>query len=99
MSGVAYFVLETLFALLVLGSFALAFIAVFWLPGRLFDFKHPEYACVFVPAVTICVWLTMSQLQVVVPGIIVISPHKMLAGVALISALAWTWIEEYWWGR
>ncbi|MFB9269231.1 hypothetical protein ACFFWD_40000 [Bradyrhizobium erythrophlei] len=84
-----------LYLLLMIGAVGLAIVAVFWLPDRLLGFKRVE-AIVFVPAATIAIWLLLSYLAMPVPGILIISPHKLLAGLALTCGLVWCFIEDNW---
>lgn len=84
-----------LFWLVTLGAIVLAIVSVFWLPDRLLSFKRPE-AILVVPAATIAVWLALSYLAVRIPGILIISPHKTLAALALISGLLWCYVEDNW---
>jgi hypothetical protein len=93
---VARLAFDILIVLIFAGAIGLALLAVFWLPGQLFEFKKPIHASMFVPCFVGTVWLLMSTLEVVVPGILIISPHKLLAGLALIGALLWSWVEETW---
>ena len=84
-----------LFFLVVAGAILLAVLSAFWLPDRLLGFKRPE-ALVVVPVATISIWLLLSYLAVPIPGILIISPHKTLAGLALTCGLVWCFIEDNW---
>jgi hypothetical protein len=84
-----------LFLLVTAGAVVLAFLAVFWLPDRLLGFKRAE-AIVVVPLATIAIWLLLSYLAVPIPGILIISPHKLLAGLALTCGLIWCFVEDNW---
>ena len=95
MHAVAVFLAEGLFLLLIVGAIMLAALAVLWLPDRLLGFKRAE-AFVVVPAATIAIWLLLSYLAVAMPGILIISPHKLLAGIALTCGLAWCFVEDNW---
>lgn len=81
--------------LLIGGAILLAIVSVFWLPDRLLGFRRPE-AFVVVPSATIAIWLLLSWLAVPIPGILIISPHKTLAGLALTCGLVWCFIEDNW---
>jgi hypothetical protein len=95
MHTLATIVAYGLFLLVVAGAIVLAFLAVFWLPDRLLGFKRAE-AAIVVPLATIAIWLLLSYLAVPIPGILVISPHKLLAGLALACGLAWCFVEDNW---
>lgn len=84
-----------LFGLLIIGAIVLAIVAVFWLPDRLLGFKRAE-AFIVVPSATIAIWLLLSYLAVPIPGILIISPHKLLAGLALTCGLVWCFVEDNW---
>ena len=87
--------LEIFIFLLYAGAIALAAVAIFWLPRQLFEFKRPELALIFVPAATFAVWGILSVLHVRMPGVVFISGHKALAGIAVTAALAWSWVEDF----
>jgi hypothetical protein len=95
MHTLAVVVAYGLFLLVAAGAVALAVLAVFWLPDRLLGFKRPE-ALVIVPFATIAIWFLLSYLALPIPGILIISPHKLLAGVALACGLAWCCVEDNW---
>ncbi len=84
-----------LYLLLIAGALWLAILAVFWLPDRLLGFKRVE-GVIVVPCATIALWLLLSYLAVPIPGILIISPHKLLAALALICGLTWCFIEDNW---
>jgi len=86
---------DGLYLLLMTGAVGLAVIAVFWLPDRLLGFKRVE-GIVVVPIATVAIWLLLSYLKVPLPGIVFISPHKLLAGLALTCGLVWCFIEDNW---
>lgn len=71
-----------LYLVILIGAIGLAIIAVFWLPDRLLGFRRAEGAVV-VPLATIAIWLLLSYVAVPIPGIVIVSPHKLLAGLAL----------------
>jgi hypothetical protein len=87
-----------LYLLLIGGAIWLAILAVFWLPDRLLGFRRAE-AVIVVPFATVAIWLSLSYLAVPIPGILIISPHKLLAGLALICGLAWCFLEDNWFDR
>jgi hypothetical protein len=93
MHAVAVLVANGLFLLLGVGAVALAILSVFWLPDRLLGFKRAE-ALVVVPAATLAIWLALTYLAVPAPGILIISSHKLLAGLALTCGVAWCFIED-----
>jgi hypothetical protein len=95
MHTVAVVVASGLFLLLIIGAIALALLAVFWLPDRLLGFRRAE-SLVVVPVATIAVWFLLSYFAAPMPGILIISPHKLLAGLALTCGLAWCFIEDNW---
>jgi hypothetical protein len=95
MHNFAALVAEGLFLLLIAGAVVLAMLAVFWLPDRLLGFKRAE-AFVVVPVATVSIWTLLSYLAVPTPGILITSPHKLLAGIALTCGLAWCFIEDNW---
>jgi hypothetical protein len=95
MHTLAIVVAYGLFLLVTAGAVVLAFLAVFWLPDRLLGFKRAE-AIVVVPLATIAIWLLLSYLAVPIPGILIISPHKLLAGLALTCGLIWCFVEDNW---
>ena len=84
-----------LFLLVAGGAILLAALAVFWLPDRLLGFKRAE-ALVVVPFATVAIWLLLSYAAVPLPGILIISPEKLLAGLALACGLAWCFVEDNW---
>ena len=87
-----------LYLLLIAGAIWLAILAVFWLPDRLLGFRRAE-AVVVVPCATIALWLLLYYAAIPIPGILIISPHKLLAGLALICGLAWCFVEDNWLDR
>ena len=68
-----------LYLVILIGAIGLAIVAVFWLPDRLLGFKRVE-GLVVVPLATIAIWLLLSYGAVPMPGILIVSPHKLLAG-------------------
>ncbi|MBW7961651.1 hypothetical protein [Bradyrhizobium sp. BR 10261] len=84
-----------LYLVIVIGAIGLAIIAVFWLPDRLLGFRRVE-GIVVVPLATIAIWLLLSYGAVPLPGILIISPHKLLAGLALACGLVWCFAEDNW---
>ena len=84
-----------LYFVIVIGAIGLAIITVFWLPDRLLGFKRVE-GIVVVPLATIAIWLLLSYGAVPLPGILIISPHKLLAALALTCGLVWCFVEDNW---
>jgi len=84
-----------LYLVIMIGAIALAIAAVFWLPDRLLGFRRVE-GIVVVPLATIAIWLILPYMAVPIPGILVISPHKLLAGLALACGLIWCFVEDNW---
>ena len=84
-----------LYLVIMIGAIALAIAAVFWLPDRLLGFRRVE-GIVVVPLATIAIWLILPYMAVPIPGILVISPHKVLAGLALACGLIWCFVEDNW---
>ena len=84
-----------LYFVIVIGAIGLAIVAVFWLPDRLLGFKRVE-GIVVVPLATIAIWLLLSYGAVPLPGILIVSPHKLLAGLALTCGLIWCFVEDNW---
>ena len=91
----AVIVANGLYLLLIAGAIWLAILAVFWLPDRLLGFRRPE-GVIVVPVATIALWLLLCYLAVPIPGILIISKHKLLAALALICGLIWCFIEDHW---
>ncbi|RXH07478.1 hypothetical protein [Bradyrhizobium guangzhouense] len=82
-----------LYSVVVIGAIGLAIIAVFWLPDRLLGFKRVE-GLVVAPLATIAIWLLLSYGALPMPGILITSPHKLLAGLALTCGLIWCFVED-----
>ncbi|SFO53716.1 hypothetical protein SAMN05216330_103509 [Bradyrhizobium sp. Ghvi] len=84
-----------LYLVILIGAIGLAIVAVFWLPDRLLGFRRVE-GVVVVPLATIAIWLLLSYGAVPLPGILITSPHKLLAGLALTCGLIRCFVEDNW---
>ena len=83
-----------LYIVILIAAIGLAIVAVFWLPDRLLGFRRAE-GVIVVPLATIALWLLLSYVAVPLPGILIVSPHKLLAGLALTCGLIWCFVEDY----
>ena len=84
--------------LAIIATIWLAIFSLFSMPDRLLGFRRVE-GLIVVPVATIAIWLALVYLRVPMPGIVIISPLKLLAALALICGLVWCFIENEWFGR
>ena len=94
----AVIVVNCLKMLAIIATIWLAIFSVFSMPDRLLGFRRVE-GLIVVPVATIAIWLALVYLRVPMPGIVIISPLKLLAALALICGLVWCFIENEWFGR
>ena len=98
MHAFAVIVVNCLKMLVIIATIWLAIFSLFSMPDRLLGFRRVE-GLIFVPVATIAIWLALVYLRVPMPGIVIISPLKLLAALALICGLVWCFIENEWFGR